>query len=46
MAATNGVWGLDIGHCALKALRCEYDDTNQALVATAFDYLEHPKILS
>jgi len=46
MAATSGVWGLDIGHCALKALRCEYDDANQVLVATAFDYIEHPKILS
>ena len=46
MAATNGVWGLDIGHCALKALRCEYDDANQVLVATAFDYIEYPKILS
>ena len=30
----------------LKALRCEYDDQNQVLVATAFDYVEHPKILS
>lgn len=46
MAATTGVWGLDIGHCALKALRCEYDSANQVLVATAFDYIEHPKILS
>ncbi len=46
MAATSGVWGIDIGHCALKALRCEYDDQNQVLVATAFDYIEHPKILS
>lgn len=46
MASTNGVWGIDIGHCALKALRCEYDADNQVLVATGFDYIEHPKILS
>ncbi len=46
MAVTNGVWGIDIGHCALKALRCEYDVENQVLVATAFDYVEYPKILS
>ncbi len=46
MASTNGVWGIDIGHCALKALRCEYDPDNRVLVATAFDYIEHPKILS
>jgi type IV pilus assembly protein PilM len=46
MASTRGVWGIDIGHCALKALRCEYDADNRMLVATAFDYIEHPKILS
>jgi type IV pilus assembly protein PilM len=46
MAATNGVWGIDIGQCALKALRCEYDEENRILVATAFDFIEYPKILS
>lgn len=46
MAATYGVWGIDIGRCALKALRCEYDEDNKILVATGFDYIEYPKILS
>ncbi len=46
MAATNGVWGIDIGQCALKALRCEYDEENRILLATAFDFIEYPKILS
>ena len=46
MPSTKGVWGIDIGQCALKALRCEYDPSEQKLVATAFDYIEHPKILS
>jgi len=46
MAATNGVWGIDVGQCALKALRCEYDEENRILVATAFDFIEYPKILS
>jgi type IV pilus assembly protein PilM len=46
MAQANAVWGIDIGHCALKALRCEYDHENHVLVATAFDYVEYPKILS
>jgi type IV pilus assembly protein PilM len=46
MASKSGVWGIDIGHCALKAMRCEYDSENSMLVATAFDYIEHPKILS
>ncbi|HEV3263384.1 MAG TPA: type IV pilus assembly protein PilM [Gemmataceae bacterium] len=39
-----GVWGIDIGLCALKALRLEVIDGQ--VTATAFDYVEHPKILS
>ena len=39
-----GVWGLDMGQCALKALRLELVDGQPT--ATAFDYIEHPKILS
>ena len=41
---TKGVWGIDIGQCALKALRLEVIDGKPT--ATAFDYVEHPKILS
>lgn len=44
MAKTFGVWGIDIGQCALKALRLEVIDGTPT--ATAFDYIEHPKILS
>jgi type IV pilus assembly protein PilM len=39
-----GVWGIDVGQCALKALRLEVIDGQ--VTATAFDYVEHPKILS
>src|ERR1700756_485988 len=39
-----GVWGIDVGQCALKALRLENIDGE--VTATAFDYVEHPKILS
>jgi type IV pilus assembly protein PilM len=39
-----GVWGIDIGQCALKALRLQNIDG--VVTATAFDYIEHPKILS
>jgi type IV pilus assembly protein PilM len=39
-----GVWGIDLGQCALKALRLEMVDGQ--ITATAFDYVEHPKILS
>ncbi len=44
MAKPFGVWGIDIGQCALKALRLEMIDGYPT--ATAFDYIEHPKILS
>jgi type IV pilus assembly protein PilM len=44
MAKPFGVWGIDIGQCALKALRLEMIDGKPT--ATAFDFIEHPKILS
>src|SRR3954464_9268189 len=44
MAQAKGVGGIDIGQCALKALRCELIDGKPT--ATAFDYVEHTKILS
>src|SRR5262245_3487318 len=44
MAIQQGVWGIDLGQCALKALRLEMIDGQ--ITATAFDYVEHAKILS
>src|SRR5262245_43637061 len=44
MPTTQGVWGIDVGQSALKALRMEVIDG--VPTATAFDYVEHPKILS
>lgn len=44
MAIQPGVWGIDIGQSALKALRVENADG--VIKATAFDYIEHAKILS
>jgi type IV pilus assembly protein PilM len=44
MANQPGVWGIDLGQCALKAVRLEEIDGQ--VTATAFDYVEHPKILS
>src|SRR5262245_19866495 len=44
MAIPQGVWGIDVGQCALKALRLEMIEG--VVTATAFDYIEHPKILS
>ena len=39
-----GIWGIDLGQCGLKAIRLENIDGE--ITATAFDYIEHPKILS
>ncbi len=44
MAKYAGVWGIDIGQAAFKALRCTVQDGK--VVADAFDYIEYPKILS
>jgi type IV pilus assembly protein PilM len=44
MAKITRVWGIDIGQCGLKALRCVRE--GDQLVADAFDYVEYPKILS
>jgi type IV pilus assembly protein PilM len=44
MAKTMGIWGIDIGQCALKTLRCHME--GDKLVADAFDYIEYPKVLS
>jgi type IV pilus assembly protein PilM len=47
MARGNAVWGIDIGQCALKALRCSrHPEDAQRIVVDAFDFIEYPKILS
>lgn len=44
MAKQQAAWGIDIGQCALKALRCVW--TGESVEATSFDYIEYPKSLS
>ncbi len=46
MAKSNAVWGIDIGQCALKALRCRPNEDASRITAEAFDYIEYPQILS
>src|SRR3954469_1702434 len=47
MAKSDAVWGIDIGQCALKALRCRpHEKDDNRLVVEAFDYIEYPKILT
>ncbi len=41
---SQGVWGIDLGQCTLKAVRLE--EIDGVIQATAFDFIEHPKILS
>lgn len=44
MAKNQAVWGIDIGRCALKALRCRIEGPD--VVAEGFDYIEYPKLLT
>jgi len=47
MARSPFTWGIDIGRCGLKALRCRMSPTDPGkLIADAFDYIEYPMILS
>ena len=46
MARPKSVWGIDLGQCALKAIKVSYDAKEDHAIAEAFDYIEHPKILS
>jgi type IV pilus assembly protein PilM len=45
MASGNAVWGIDIGQCALKAVKLRPAEGGQ-VEAVAFDVIEHSKILS
>ena len=46
MANGNSAWGIDIGQAGLKAIRLRAADDGSRVVATTFDYIPHPKILS
>ncbi len=45
MAGTNAIWGIDVGQCALKAIKLRPAGDGQ-LEVVAFDVVEHAKILS
>src|SRR5262245_36227356 len=46
MGKNDVVWGIDIGQCALKAMRCRRGDEPGELLIEAFDYVEYAQILS
>jgi type IV pilus assembly protein PilM len=46
MAKKQAVWGIDIGLCSIKALRCVAGDTPNEVFADKFDFIEFPKMLN
>ena len=46
MARSRNVWGIDIGKCGLKALRCSISSQPGKLVAETFDFIEYPMLLT
>jgi len=46
MARSRNVWGIDIGKCGLKALRCSLSSQPGKLVAETFDVIEYPMLLT
>ncbi|MGI9178419.1 MAG: type IV pilus assembly protein PilM, partial [Pirellulales bacterium] len=47
MARSLYAWGIDIGKCGLKALRCQISPTDpRKLVADTCEYIEYPMMLS
>jgi type IV pilus assembly protein PilM len=46
MARSGHVWGIDIGTCGLKALRCTVGSEGTAVEAVALEYIEYPMLLS
>ena len=46
MAENQSVWGIDIGQAGLKAMRLRYAEAAGQVIAVAFDYIPHAKILS
>jgi type IV pilus assembly protein PilM len=46
MARSPFCWGIDIGKCALKAVRCRLSSEPRKVTAEAFDYVEYPMLLT
>ncbi len=44
MAGVQAIWGIDLGRCALKALKLRAADDKVEILA--YDYIEHARILS
>ncbi len=46
MAENQAAWGIEIGQAGLKAIKLRYAEAAQQVVAVAFDYVPHPKLLN
>jgi type IV pilus assembly protein PilM len=47
MASSQYVWGIDIGKCSLKALRCRLSPSDRRkLIAESYDCIEYPMMLT
>jgi type IV pilus assembly protein PilM len=46
MAENQAVWGIEIGQAGLKAIKLRYAEAAGQVLAVAFDYIPHAKILS
>ncbi len=46
MAETQAAWGIEIGQAGLKAIKLRYAEAAQQVVAVAFDYVPHAKLLN
>eukprot|EP00456_Euglypha_rotunda_P013784 TRINITY_DN141_c0_g3_i2.p1 TRINITY_DN141_c0_g3~~TRINITY_DN141_c0_g3_i2.p1 ORF type:complete len:775 (+),score=204.19 TRINITY_DN141_c0_g3_i2:767-3091(+) len=46
MADAQSAWGIEIGQAGLKAIKLRFAEAAQQVVAVAFDYVPHPKLLS
>ncbi len=46
MADAKAAWGIEIGQAGLKAVKLRYAEAAKQVVAVAFDYVPHPKLLS
>lgn len=46
MAEQRSAWGIEIGQAGLKAIRLRYAEAADQVLAVAFDYVPHPKLLS
>ena len=46
MAENKSAWGIEIGQAGLKAIKLRYAENAEQVVAVAYDYVAHPKLLN